>query len=59
MMIFFIYFIFLSSSMKKDVFSDYEFFAQNDRTLEHSVGFVPIVSENLKEGGNIFKENKK
>ena len=48
----------MSKQISKDVFSDYEFFAQNDRTIEHSVGFVPIISENLKEGGNIFKENK-
>lgn len=49
----------LDKSIVKDTFSDYKFFAENHKTIEHSIGFRGIKGryENIEEtGGFLFKE---
>jgi hypothetical protein len=51
----------LEKQLSRDVFSDYLFFAENDRTLQHSVRVVPVkyVIENQDEFKSFGKHSLK
>lgn len=51
----------VEKQIARDVISDYIFFAEGDRTIEHSVGFQPIpgkFEKNNDTGGYVYRELK-
>lgn len=45
----------LEKELVRDTFSDYKFFADNGNTLEHSIGYSEVKTEDAKEGGEQVK----
>ena len=47
----------LEKQLGKETFSDYKFYAENNQTLEHSIGYVTVKEEKSQEQkANILKE---
>lgn len=46
----------IRKGVANDVYSDYKFYAENNQTLEHSIGYTVVKSEPLEDGITALKE---
>ena len=44
----------LDKQIGKDTFSDYKFYAEDQQTLEHSVGYIPKIKQKSKESNAVI-----